>query len=129
MKYSFESIMYWHNSNGIITILFKNPVAKEMLVFDGAVFKKSSDCQQMSNLEEYKFKTGFNIHEIIEIRQTEDFDYIILLNENVYLKIFYTPNDKYENGVIQSFIVYYPSDIFHQEIQIIFNESEQLSII
>lgn len=122
MNIKFNTIRYWHLQNGNINILFDN-TEETKLFFNGGSFSISgevhNDCYNTYNIESHEKK----IYVINNIKETDDFDYILQIDSVHFLKIFYTQDDSYENGVVQTFCVYCPTDLFYDYILCEYNES------
>lgn len=128
MNIHFNSFKYSHTSNGNINILFINSNDSKELFFDGGFFKQTNNCSLLG-LKTFHFKDRTSNHTINNIKETEDFDFILQIDDEIYLKIFYIPDEGYDNGVIQTFSVYYPSDLFYNDIVNTFEESIEINIV
>lgn len=124
----FDSFKYSHTSNGNINVLFINSNDSKELFFDGGFFKLTNNYSFLG-LETFVFKNRSSNHTINNIKETEDLDFILQIDDEIYLKIFYIPNEDYDNGVIQTFSIYYPSDLFYEDIVNIFEESVEINIV
>ena len=118
----FDIIRYWHLQNGNVNILFDS-TEETKLFFDGGNFSRSSDVHNAC-YNTYNIESQEKTHVINNIKETDDFDFILQIDDTIYMKIFYMPDDSYENGVVQTFCVYRPTDPFYDDIICDYNESD-----
>ena len=114
----FNKIFYRHNSYGNIEIVFTNS-GQNVLYFDGGYFYNNENNQGIiinKLWNEYKLDG-----EIIEVRQTNDFDFILKLRNDDLIKIFFMPNSNFDNGVEQQFSVYNEDSNFYPNVLEDFN--------
>lgn len=62
------------------------------------------------------------------IKENEDMDYLLQINENLIMKILFFPNDKFSNGVEQIFKLYKPKEIIYSELVSDLRDSEDAII-
>ncbi len=126
MDIKFNSIKYFHLPNGNINILFDSQEKTELL-FNGGGFEKRRDIHN-SDYVIFKLKNDTASHVINKIKQTDDFDFIMQIDQVILMKIYYLPNDCFENGVMQTICAYYPTDSFYNEILCDFNEGDEINL-
>lgn len=103
-SFEFDLACYWYNSDGRLSLYFIASLLKSFLFFNGSDFYiKSIDTLPsedlllpLTNLNETSFSK-----QIKGIRQNEDSDFYLLLNDNSILKIYSAPDDVYDNRVMQ----------------------------
>jgi hypothetical protein len=124
----FNKIKCRINENGNLELFFINSISDRILYFDGGSFKMIPGNIEMLNDNTYDANYDPSINEIIDIGETEDYDFVLKMNNHVYAKIFYLPNDKYPNGVEQVFMIYKKDDHLHNNIEDDFKNSIIVSI-
>ncbi len=124
MNIKFSTIRYWHLQDGNVNILFDS-TEETKLFFNGGNFRMSGDVHNAC-YSAYNIKSHEKTHVINNIKETEDFDFILQIDDTIYMKIFYMPDDSYENGVVQTFCVFCPTDTFYDDIICDYNKSDDL---
>ena len=125
MNIRFNTIRYFHLPDGIINIVFDSS-EKTNLTFNGGGFCMSGN--QDSRYNNYNLKPHRKWHVINNIKETNDLDFIMQIDEVLFLKILFTPDDTFPNGVIQTFCVYSPSDSLYDAILCDYNEGYDLAL-
>lgn len=103
-SFEFNLACYWYNIDGRLSLYFIASPLNNFIFFDSADFYiKSADklppddmLLPLTSLNETSFPK-----QIIGIRQNEDGDFYLLLNDNSILKIYSAPDDVYDNRVMQ----------------------------
>ena len=106
MNFRFDNIYYTTNEDGLMNIVFEDLNADAMLYFDGGRF---------SFIDTSINKASYNCLDVVkgnllQIKETDDLDYILQTDKGVIFKIFFFPNDSYLNGVEQVLKVYTSKD-------------------
>lgn len=126
MEKRFKKILYDINDIGNLQMVFVcEDSINENIYFDGGNFSliSSIDC-----CDKY-WKEQKILDSIIDVKQTEDFDYIIKLGSNNFMKIYYTPDNFYINGVVQTFRIIDNKIPFYEDVLEDFNLSSSIDFL
>lgn len=118
-SFEFNLAYYWYNKDDRLTLYFIAPTLNAFIFFNGKEFCiKSTDklppediLLPLANLNETSFPL-----QIKGIRQNEDGDFYLLLNDNSILKIYSAPDDVYDNRVMQLITLIEPKESNQQYI-------------
>ena len=86
MNIKFSTIRYWHLQDGNVNILFDS-TEETKLFFNGGNFSMSGDVHNAC-YSTYNIKSHEKTHVINNIKETEDFDFILQIDDTIYMKIF-----------------------------------------
>ena len=112
MDFKFDNIYIRTKEDGLLNLLFENLDNKSVLEFKDSRFSienKTVDSQFYSSIDIGKGSVN-------RIKETDDLDYLLQVNNDIVLKIFFFPNDNYPNGVEQILKVYTIKDDLYDEL-------------
>lgn len=124
MNFKFDNIYIKTKEDGLLNILFENLEDSSVLEFNNGRFSiesKSVNSQLYSSIDIEKGN-------INRIRENDDLDYLLQINDNIVLKIFFFPNDSYPNGVEQVLKAYTVKDDLYDELMSEINVSDEAVI-
>ena len=82
MNIKFSTIRYWHLQDGNVNILFDS-TEETKLFFNGGNFCMSGDVHNAC-YSTYNIKSHEKTHVINNIKETEDFDFILQIDDTIY---------------------------------------------
>jgi hypothetical protein len=123
----FNKIYFQNNQEGLLELCFVNAPQKNYLRFNGGSFEMIAGVFDRKNFSE--FPQTKKINEVTSIRENDDMDFILSTNDYALIKILFTPNDSYPNGVEQVIRLYYPDDVFYPELLEDLNDSKDIFTI
>lgn len=113
MRYfKFDNIYIKTKEDGLLNILFENLEDSSVLEFNNGRFSIESKAVNSLLYSSVDIEKG-NIN---RIRENDDLDYLLQINDNIVLKIFFFPNDNYPNGVEQVLKAYTVKDDLYDEL-------------
>jgi hypothetical protein len=124
-QFKFDAIKYRNTQNGTLELYFDDSESNRILYFEGGGGFRLIENDQPPGYENARDYNGPAFNEIIGIRETGDYDYILQMNQDVFAKIFYLPNDEYGNGVQQVLMVYQSQDRHYKDIEQDFLENSK----
>lgn len=124
-QFKFDAIKYSNSENGNLELYFINTKSNCILYFEGGGSFRIIETDNPMGYENTRDYYEPSVNEIIEIRETVDYDYILKMNNGVFAKIFYLPNDEYINGVQQVLTVYKSQDRYYKNIEKDFLETSK----
>lgn len=112
MDFKFDNIYIKTKEDGLLNILFENLEDSSVLEFNNGRFLIESKAVNSLLYSSVDIEKG-NIN---RIRENDDLDYLLQINDNIVLKIFFFPNDNYPNGVEQVLKAYTVKDDLYDEL-------------
>ena len=112
MNFKFDNIYIKTKENGLLNILLENLEDSSVLEFNNGRFSIESKSVNSPLYSSIDIEKG-NIN---RIRVNDDLDYLLQINDNIVLKIFFFPNDSYPNGVEQVLKAYTVKDDLYDEL-------------
>ncbi len=124
-QFKFDAIKYRNTQNGTLELYFRDSESNRILYFEGGGSFRLIENDQAPGYENARDYNGPAFNEITGIRETGDYDYIFQMNQDVFAKVFYLPNDEYGNGVQQVLMVYQSQDRHYKDIERDFLENSK----
>lgn len=112
MNFKFDNIYIKTKEDGLLNILFENTEDLSVLEFNNSRFSIESKAVNSLLYNRVDIEKG----KVNLIRENDDLDYLLQINDDIILKIFFFPNDNYPNGVEQVLKVYTVKDDLYDEL-------------
>ncbi len=123
----FDELYYKNDREGLLKLFFCKNEGKDILYFDGGGFSFLRIGLEYDSLLKYSFEQELTHKKrILDIRENEDLFFVLRMDDDVFIKIFFWPDSSYPNGVVQTFKVYLMKDENYHSLIEDFEQSDVL---